>query len=742
MTLKRYFTALLLAFVALCGVSCHEEPKGDNNTNTETEELVSIAINTEDSSRTALDIEAQIVHWQQGDKIIVIENETRYAISEEAVLDNNGRAQFKATFLKDTTADTYTYDAIYPAESVSFDEGIYSELVKVTLPAVQYPTATSFDPKADILVAERVTCSAQPTELNMRFKRLVALGELTLSNMPEECYISTVTLRMDDNVILAGCNLVNCVDGEVFEYGYDRESYTLKLVYGTPIEASAPIYFTCNPVSLVEGEVFEVEVTTTRGAIYKRNVTIPEGRTLEFKEGDLNRFSVDMTDAIGEDEDNDEKEETLCTFRRVTKVTSGKAYLIAAEGYIAVPITDKNYDYLQVADGDNDNDGVITLKNCNNAFVIESTNGGYTIRQAIDDRYLYQYNNYNSFNVDAAPSQGNVWSISAYNNGNTFTIKNNSKNKFIQYNGDYDSFGSYSKLQSGAVRPMLYELDGDIILGEDDDEGDGGNEGGDTPVVTPAGEWLEMPAKPDMSKYPNAVTITITDGDERNYTHFYDKSAYTTMWVAYPLESKHMGSYSRPSSWDWNPYISTSDQVNLCNRSYTDSDVHVRGHLIPNASRNGIKNMQIQTFYVTNSVPQVHTNFNSGIWQNLEAALQSIGEKELIYIVTGVAFNKTGESKTISYTTAKDDTKQVPIPNYFYKVVLKVETNNSGEVTAASTVGFWFENKAYSGSAYENYTATVDEIEEWTGFDFFVNLPDTIETSAEKNNSWTTFKSW
>ena len=739
MTLKQYFTTIL--FAVLLSVACHEEPKANNDSN-ENIEQVSITINAEESSRTALDMESQMVRWQEGDKIVVIENDTRYTTSEEAVLDNNGRAQFKATFLKDTTADTYTYDAIYPAESVSFDEGIYSELVKVTLPAVQYPTATSFDPKADILVSQRVTYSEQPTELNMRFKRLVAMGELTLSNMPEECYISTVTLRMDDNIILAGCNLVNCVDGEVFEYGYDRESYTLKLVYNTPIETSAPIYFICNPVSLVEGEEFEVEVTTAEGAIYKRNATIPEGRILEFKEGDLSRFKVDMSGATIEGEEGEEgEEERLCTFRRVTEVTSGKAYLIAAEGYIAVPITDKNYDYLQVADGDSDNDGVITLKNCNNAFVFEATNGGYTIRQAIDDRYLYQYNNYNSFNVDAAPSQGNVWSISAYNNGNTFTIKNNSKNKFVQYNGDYDSFGSYSKLQNEGVRPMLYELDGDIILGEDEDD-NGGNEGDDTPIVTPTGEWLEMPAEPDMSKYPNAVTVTVMDGDERNYTHFYDKSTYTTMWVAYPLESKHMGSYSRPSNWDWNPYISTSDQVNLCNHSYTDSDVHVRGHLIPNASRNGIQNMQIQTFYVTNSVPQVHTNFNSGIWQKLEAALQSIGEKELIYIVTGVAFNKEGESKTINYTTAKDDTKQVPIPNYFYKVVLKVETNNSGEVTDASTVGFWFENKAYSGSAYENYTATVDEIEEWTGFDFFVNLPDAIEATAEKNNSWTTFKSW
>lgn len=211
------------------------------------------------------------------------------------------------------------------------------------------------------------------------------------------------------------------------------------------------------------------------------------------------------------------------------------------------------------------------------------------------------------------------------------------------------------------------------------------------------------------------------------------------MWVAYPLESKHMGSLSRPSSWSYNPEISTSDQVNLCSHSYNDN--YSRGHLIPNGSRNGISGIQKQTFYVTNSVPQIQDNFNGGIWNALENALQGEALSETIYIVTGVAFNKVGESKSIKYTSAKDDTKDVPVPNYFYKVALKITTNSSGVVTSASTVGFWFEHKTYSDS-YTNYTTTVDQIEAWTGFDFFPNLPDSVEAAAEKNSSWDTFQSF
>lgn len=273
---------------------------------------------------------------------------------------------------------------------------------------------------------------------------------------------------------------------------------------------------------------------------------------------------------------------------------------------------------------------------------------------------------------------------------------------------------------------------------EDDDDNDYDDD--DDPVVPPTpsnnSAWLELPAEEYAVSYPEAVTITIWDGDDRNYTHFYDIATYTSLWVAYPLENRHMGSYSRPGGWDWNPNLSTDDQVNLCSRSYAGD--YSRGHLIPNASRNGIRNMQLQTFYVTNSVPQIQGGFNGGIWQKLEAAIQAEAESEMLYVVTGVAFNKVGESKTIKYTAAKDDTKDVPVPNYFYKVVLKVKYDSNGDVRDAQSVGFWFEHRTYSDS-YTNYSVSVDDIEVWTGFDYFAALPDSVEASAEKNDSWSKF---
>lgn len=167
--------------------------------------------------------------------------------------------------------------------------------------------------------------------------------------------------------------------------------------------------------------------------------------------------------------------------------------------------------------------------------------------------------------------------------------------------------------------------------------------------------------------------------------------------------------------------------------------------MCPKNSRDADQTMLKQTFYVTNQVPQIQNSFNDGIWNSLEAAVQGLAESntsETIYVVTGVAFRKTGGSETISYVTPTDDSSQnVPIPNYFYKLVLRVKTSGS-TVTEASTVAFWFDHKTYSDS-YTNYTVSVDQVEEWTGFDFFVNLPDSIESAAEsQNTSWSDFTSF
>lgn len=241
---------------------------------------------------------------------------------------------------------------------------------------------------------------------------------------------------------------------------------------------------------------------------------------------------------------------------------------------------------------------------------------------------------------------------------------------------------------------------------------------------------LELPA-PD-SRFAGAVEMEIKCGGEVNYTALYDTERYASLWVAYTIDKSDMGDVKRPSSWDYNPMLSTSKQVNLCYHSYNDD--YSRGHLIPNASRNSRRDSQEQTFYVTNSVPQIQDGFNGGVWMHLESAVQHYAEHEPLYVTAGVVFEPVGKRCEIGYTTAKDDSKRVPVPNYFYKVVLRVERDASGDVVDAEAVGFWFEHRRYTDKYY-NYAMSVDDVERLTGFDFFASLPDNIEKNAEKSTN-------
>lgn len=144
-------------------------------------------------------------------------------------------------------------------------------------------------------------------------------------------------------------------------------------------------------------------------------------------------------------------EAETATFKKVTTVTSGKQYMIVANGKAAVPLSG-NYGYLQVLDV-TDNNGVITAST-DNAFVITATTGGYLI-QDVNGKYLYMTGTYNSFNVDVTmPSDGAVWKIDPQNDG-TFVITNMSKEKSIQYDSSYNSYGAYPDVRG--TMPALYE---------------------------------------------------------------------------------------------------------------------------------------------------------------------------------------------------------------------------------------------------------------------------------------------
>ena len=147
-------------------------------------------------------------------------------------------------------------------------------------------------------------------------------------------------------------------------------------------------------------------------------------------------------------------------FQKVTTVTSGKQYLLVADGNKMAQPLSKNYGNLLVTDITANEDGTI-IENESNAFTFTESGNGFKIQQA-DGRYIYMKGTYNNFNVAAeVPAEdagAEIWTVAAQEDG-TVKITNATKNKWIQYvsTASTPSYGAFDSDQDGASLPVLYE---------------------------------------------------------------------------------------------------------------------------------------------------------------------------------------------------------------------------------------------------------------------------------------------
>ncbi|MBP5585261.1 MAG: DNA/RNA non-specific endonuclease [Lentisphaeria bacterium] len=129
-----------------------------------------------------------------------------------------------------------------------------------------------------------------------------------------------------------------------------------------------------------------------------------------------------------------------------------------------------------------------------------------------------------------------------------------------------------------------------------------------------------------------------------------------------------------------------------------------------------IKTMD-ESFYMSNMSPQ-KGEFNRGIWKDLEAQVRSfaISGKD-IFVVTGPILPKT---KTITIGVNK-----VTVPDAYYKVVYD-------RTPPEKMIGFILPN-AGSSKSLQDFSVTVDAVEQATGLDFFNLLPQPQQEQLESS---------
>lgn len=144
------------------------------------------------------------------------------------------------------------------------------------------------------------------------------------------------------------------------------------------------------------------------------------------------------------------------TFTKVTNVTDG-TYIIAVQTGGAYKVAKNveasyNYGYLYVSDA-TATGNTITLNPEGMTFTLTSTAEGYTIQDE-SGRYLYMEGTFNNWNLSNNPSSGQYYTIDRNADG-SFRIANATTGKWMQFDEEYNSFGSYS--DERGIMPFLYK---------------------------------------------------------------------------------------------------------------------------------------------------------------------------------------------------------------------------------------------------------------------------------------------
>ncbi|HET6852330.1 MAG TPA: DNA/RNA non-specific endonuclease, partial [Pyrinomonadaceae bacterium] len=210
----------------------------------------------------------------------------------------------------------------------------------------------------------------------------------------------------------------------------------------------------------------------------------------------------------------------------------------------------------------------------------------------------------------------------------------------------------------------------------------------------------------------------------------YNRDKGTPNWVSWHLETEWTGSLPRTDTFRADPAVSP-DWYRVQSTDYFASGFD-RGHMTPNADRDNSASIPLnqETFLMSNMVPQAPNN-NQGPWADLESFLRTLLTDNEIYVVSGPA-GVGGSGDNGPATTIANG--HVTVPAYTWKVamVLPRGEDDVSRVTAATrTIAVIMPNQNSINSDWHAYLTTVDAVEALTGYDFFANVPDIVETSIE-----------
>ena len=304
-------SAALALGVAIAFTSCNKiesELPADDGTLTIEFQQVDPDASAEGATRT--EFHEKTIWWSQGDKVAYgqyasVNGEMTYKSSSVEV--SSARSKLSATIgrfnIPDEGTDSYYFSVCPNASFTNYGTSSGHVRARINTPDTQTPTATGYDPAADLLIsnyAENLTPGSDGKyTVQLSYYRQVALGKMHLKNLPSESQIASVEFSAEhdgESVTLAGAkwyDFTTLAPSSV----YSRK-YKLTFDYSSQeIAGDMTAYFCCYPFELDADDTFTVKVVTKAGEVFTRKVTLPASRTLSFEADRGTQFTVDMSTA-------------------------------------------------------------------------------------------------------------------------------------------------------------------------------------------------------------------------------------------------------------------------------------------------------------------------------------------------------------------------------------------------------------------------------------------------------------
>ena len=424
--------------------SCAKEIQAPVENDEELIEVTLIAGNPEAKPATRTEMDGTTPKWSASDSIGVSTGTSGNYRFDTDIVAAAVTASFSGSSV---SGDLYAYHP-YGEDGVKTASGATG--ARVNLIKDQYPTATSFDGNADLMVSKKFTVSpANTTVSGLQFGRLGAIVKIVLidseDTMSGTQYPSSVSMTAES--ALAGYVIIDMVNQSMTDPYYNTSNtvtanYTNETHFA--VNGTNGAYLIVAPQTLAEGTSITIAASTDDYSISK-TITVPAGG-IELLPGKVNTLNISL--AAGHITPKSTPYELY-----TSAITEGD-YLIVSDGAaMKASISSNRFQYSAVSITDdkifNPDDDCI--------WHIARSGEYWTIYNADSDAYAAGTGTKNQGALINPTTDNALWSLT-YSEGWSIVNKSNSEasvNANIRRNGS-SGFATYAA--DFGTAPVLYKL--------------------------------------------------------------------------------------------------------------------------------------------------------------------------------------------------------------------------------------------------------------------------------------------